>query len=52
MDMTTADGKTLELKRIAAELTASMLDNHNADWDDTAVARAFATIYRAIRDAS
>lgn len=52
MDMTTADEKTLELKRIAAELTASMLDNHNGDWDDVAAARAFVTIYSAVRDAT
>ncbi len=44
--------KEVELKRIAAQLTASMLDNHNADWDDVAVAKAFATIYLAVRNAT
>lgn len=46
------DDKTIELKRIAASLTESMLDNHNGDWDDAAVAKAFRTIFTAVRDAS
>jgi hypothetical protein len=41
----------LEMKKIAAELTISMLDNHSADWDDDAVAKAFRTIYAAVRTA-
>lgn len=35
----TGPDQALELKRIAAELTASMLDNHSDDWDDEAVAK-------------
>jgi hypothetical protein len=47
-----SEDRTIELKRIAASLTESMLDNHNGDWDDKAVAKAFQTIYAAVRDAS
>ncbi|MBC5823259.1 MAG: hypothetical protein GIW99_04775 [Candidatus Eremiobacteraeota bacterium] len=43
------DDQHLELKRIAADLVTSMLDNHNGDWDDAAVARAFGTIYAAVK---
>jgi len=39
------------LKKVAAELTASMLDNHSGDWDDDETAQAFRTIYQAVRDA-
>jgi hypothetical protein len=42
----------IALKQIAAQLTASMLDNHSGDWDDEETAKAFLTIYRAVRDAS
>jgi len=45
------DDTTVELKRIAAELTQSMLDNHTGDWDDVETAKAFVTIYQAVRDA-
>ena len=42
----------LKLKAIAAQLTASMLDNHNGNWDDKDTARAFETIYRALKNAT
>ncbi len=42
----------IELKQIAAQLTASMLDNHNGDWDDKDTARAFRTIYEAVKNAT
>jgi hypothetical protein len=41
----------IELKKIAAELTASMLDNHSGDWNDQQTALAFRAIYQAVRDA-
>jgi len=43
--------QVIELKKAAAELTASMIDNHSDDWDDEDVAQAFKTIYAAVRDA-
>jgi hypothetical protein len=49
--MTTTD-QDIQLKQIAAQLTASMLDNHNGDWDDQATAKAFATIYQAVKNAT
>jgi hypothetical protein len=49
--MALPDEHEIELKRIAAQLTASMLDNHNGDWDDEETAQAFRTIYAAVRDA-
>ncbi len=49
--MAIIDEEQLELKKIAAQLTAAMLDNHNGDWDDTATAKAFKTIYEAVRQA-
>ncbi|GAC1573226.1 MAG: hypothetical protein NVS3B7_04360 [Candidatus Elarobacter sp.] len=42
----------IKLKQIAAQLVASMLDNHNGDWDDNATARAFQTIYAAVKNAA
>ena len=45
------DEREIELKKLAAQLTAAMLDNHNGDWDDAAVARAFKTIYQSVKDA-
>ncbi len=45
------DEREIELKKIAAQLTAAMLDNHNGDWDDAMTAEAFRTIYAAVRDA-
>jgi len=42
----------IQLKQIAAQLTASMLDNHNGDWDDKDTARAFLTIYQAVKNAT
>jgi hypothetical protein len=48
--MTTTD-QDIQLKQIAAQLTASMLDNNNDDWDDKDTARAFNTIYQAIKNA-
>jgi hypothetical protein len=41
----------IQLKQIAAQLTASMLDNNNDDWDDKDTARAFNTIYQAVKSA-
>ncbi len=40
----------IQLKEIAARLVASMLDNHNGDWDDQATAKAFRTIYEAVKN--
>jgi hypothetical protein len=45
------DQSVLELKKIAAMLTDTMVDNHSGDWDDHDVARAFLTIYAVVRDA-
>jgi hypothetical protein len=45
------DEREIELKKIAAQLTASMLDNHNGDWDDAETAQAFRVISTAVRDA-
>jgi hypothetical protein len=30
------DEREIELKKIAAQLTAALLDNHNRDWDSAA----------------
>ncbi|HEY1680443.1 MAG TPA: hypothetical protein VGF98_02240 [Candidatus Tumulicola sp.] len=49
--MAILDEREIELKKIAAQLTASMLDNHNGDWDETATANAFKTIYEAVKSA-
>ena len=43
------DEREVELKRLAVQLTVSMLDNHNGEWDDEATARAFRTLYEALR---
>jgi hypothetical protein len=40
----------IQLKEIAARLVASMLDNHNGDWDDAATAKAFRTIYETVKN--
>lgn len=45
------DQYELDLKRVAAQLTASMLDNHNGNWDDQDTAKAFKVIYDAVRQA-
>jgi len=45
------DEREIELKKIAVQLTAAMLDNHNGDWDDTETAAAFRVIYDAIKNA-
>jgi hypothetical protein len=42
----------IHLKQIAAQLVGSMLDNHNGDWDDAATAKAFRTIYEAVKSAT
>jgi len=42
----------IQLKQIAAQLVASMLDNHNGDWDDAATAKAFRTLYEAVKSAT
>ncbi len=44
--------KEIQLKQIAAQLVGSMLDNHNGDWDDQATAKAFLTIYQAVKNAT
>jgi hypothetical protein len=49
--MAILDQREIELKKIAAQLTASMLDNHNGDWDEAATAKAFKTIYEAVKSA-
>jgi hypothetical protein len=38
-------------KQIAAQLTVAMLNNNNDDWDDKDTARAFNTIYQAVKNA-
>ncbi len=48
MDGTDRD---LELRRIAAQLTISMLDNNSGDWDDEETAAAFKVIFASVRDA-
>jgi hypothetical protein len=47
--MAILDEREIELKKIAAQLTVSVLDNHNGDWDDVATAKAFKTLYDAVR---
>jgi hypothetical protein len=42
----------IQLKQIAAQLVASMLDNNSGDWDDKDTARAFNTIYQAVKAAA
>ena len=49
--MAILDEREIELKKISAQLTASMLDNHNGDWDDVQTAKAFKTIYDAVKSA-
>jgi hypothetical protein len=49
--MAILDEREIELKKIPGQLTASTLDNHNGDWDDAATAKAFKTIYDAIKSA-
>jgi hypothetical protein len=49
--MALLDEREIELKKIAAQLTASMLDNHTGDWDDAATAKAFRTLYEAVKGA-
>jgi hypothetical protein len=49
--MAILDEREVELKKIAATLTASMLDNHNGDWDDEATSKAFRVIYDAVKNA-
>jgi hypothetical protein len=41
----------IEYKKIAAQLTVAMLDNHSGDWDDAETAKAFLSIYAAVRSA-
>jgi hypothetical protein len=48
--MPVLDEREIELKKIAAQLTVSMLDNHSGDWDDEETAVAFRKIYLAVRD--
>ena len=40
----------IQLKEIAARLVASMLDNHNGDWDEQQTAKAFRTMYDAVKN--
>jgi len=49
--MAMLDEREIELKKLAVQLTAAMLDNHNGDWDDTATAAAFKLLYDTIRNA-
>jgi hypothetical protein len=42
----------IQLKQIAAQLVVSMLDNHSGDWNDEETARAFTTIYQAVKSAA
>jgi len=49
--MAILDEYEIEIKKIAAQLTASMLDNHSGDWDDAAIAKAFRTLYDAVKAA-
>lgn len=49
--MAILDEREIELKKIAAQLTTAMLDNHNGDWDDAATARAFQVLYEAVKHA-
>ena len=49
--MAIIDEREIELKKIAVQLTATMLDNHNGDWDDKGTAAAFRVIYDAIKNA-
>lgn len=49
--MAILDEREIELKKIAAQLTASMLDSHNGDWDEAATAKAFKVIYQAVKSA-
>jgi hypothetical protein len=49
--MTTTE-QDIQLEQIAAQLVASMLDNHNGDWNDRDTARAFQTIYQAVKNAT
>lgn len=49
--MAILDEREIELKKIAAQLTAAMLDNHNGDWNDADTARAFRTIYETVKNA-
>ncbi len=45
------DQREIELKKIAAQLTVAMIDNHNGNWDDTDTASAFKVIYEVVRGA-
>ena len=47
--MAVYDEREIELKKLAVQLTCSMLDNHNGDWDDEDTARAFKTLYDAVK---
>ena len=42
----------IQLEQIAARLAASMLDNHSGDWDDEDTARAFVTLFQAVKNAA
>ncbi|GEM_PF-6349884 len=42
---------TIALKQLAVQLTVAMLNNNNDDWDDKDSARAFNTIYQAVKNA-
>jgi hypothetical protein len=39
----------IALKKIAADLTTSMLDNHSGDWDADETAAAFLKILAAVK---
>lgn len=50
--MTFTPEQEMQLREIAAQLTATMLDNHSGDWDDEETAAAFVKIYTAIKNAT
>jgi len=43
------DEREIELKKLAVQLTCTMLDNHSSDWDDEETAKAFRVLYDAVR---
>jgi hypothetical protein len=48
--MALLDEREIELKKLAVQLTNAMLDNHNGNWDDEDTAKAFLTLYNAVRN--
>ena len=52
MNTLDAPDQDTQLKQIAAQLVVAMLKNNSDDWDDKATARAFNTIYQAVKTAA